>query len=362
MTTGVLTLGSEKYFRSISVICIFLAVIFSLFQAKQKYLTKIFVAYLLLLGYITINYLITGPGITEITAFMDIKGIGPWICLGLIFVSYEDQRYKLFNKFLLLSVLIISAYFIYGLITTGIGLWRGQSLAKYRVYATNLVWICPYVFLILKDNKKLKPLRIFAMAIGIASALVILTRSFLLIYFTVLIFDFYHAKKKTFYAIGGAIIGVLFIYLLLNTEALSTSFELLQQRGTNDTRTSQLMSFLNQLNFTDVIVGKGFDSTWDFNGLQYPHLDNQWLLLMWWAGIIPAVMYFFLTAVIPFKLLIDKNQDYDTKVEAFILIIWTLACAGLAIYSTMSVDFFFFIICVIQGRLLYKYSNRIQNG
>ncbi|WP_460218934.1 hypothetical protein [Psychroserpens sp. MEBiC05023] len=360
LTSGSISLGVEKYFRSLSVIFIFVAVLFSIFQSRKQYLPKFFIAYLIILGYITINYLITGPGIADVTGFMDTKGIGPWICLGLIFVGFDDKRYEVFKKFLLVSVIVISAYVIYSLVVSGIGLYRGQSLAKYRVYATNLVWISPFVFLILKDNKKLRIIRIFAIVIGISTALITLTRSFLLIFLMVIIFDFIHTKKKTFYAIGGLIVGILFTYVLLNTEALSTSLELLQQRGTNDTRSNQLTAFLSQVNFYDLIVGTGFDSKWDFNGRPYPYLDNQWLLLLWWAGLIPAMMYFYLTAIIPFKLFIKKDQDYETRVESFVLVIWTLACAGVAIYSTMSVDFYFFIICVIQGRLLYKYSKRSE--
>ncbi len=358
MTFGVLSLGSERFIREISVALIFVTVILNLIDAKSKYLAKLFVAYLLLVIYVSINYLVTGPGIGNLTGLMDIKGVGTWICFGLIFVSFDDHRYALFKKLLIVSVIVISIFVFFNLVKYGIGLFRGQALARYRVFATNLVWIVPYVFLTLKNNKKLMPLRIFAIFIGISTALVTQTRSFLLIYLIVFIFDYFHTEKRTFYMIGGVIVGLLFTYILLNTEALSTSLELLQQRGTNDTRTNQLAAFLSQINFFELIVGTGFESEWDFNGKPYEYLDNQWLLFIWWAGFIPALMYFYLTAVIPFTMLIKKGQDYETKVEAFILIIWTLGCAGLAIYSSMSVDFFFFIICVIQGRLLYKYSMR----
>jgi hypothetical protein len=358
ITYDILALGPEKYIRSFSVMFIFIAVILNLFDAKKEYLPKIFIAYLLILGFITINYLLTGPGMDNLTGLMDIKGIGPWVSFGLIFVSFDEHRYNLFKKLLIISVIIISVYVIYNLMEYGIGLYRGQALAKYRIYATNLVWISPFVFLILKNNKKLRVLRVFAIFIGISTALVTQTRSYLLIYLLVLLFDFFNTRNKAFYIIGGSLVGLLFIHILLNTESFSTSFELLLERGADDTRSSQLIEFLSQLNFFDLIVGKGYNSTWYFGGYPYAYLDNQWLLLIWWAGLIPAMMYFYLTAIIPFKLFVKKDQDYETRVESFILIIWTLACAGLAIYTTMSVDFYFFIICVIQGRLLYKYSKR----
>ncbi|WP_157717166.1 hypothetical protein [Formosa sp. Hel1_31_208] len=319
---------------------------------------KLFIAYFLILGYITVIYLLTGPGFDDLTGLMDSKGIGPWLAFGLIFVSFDDHRYNLFKKFLIVSVIVISIFVIYNLIFNGIGLYRGQSLAQYRIYATDLVWITPFVFLMSKNNKKLRTIRVFAIFIGITSALITITRSFLLIYFLVLVFDFFHAKKKTYYVIGALAVGILFIYMLFNTESYSTSFDLLLKRGVEDSRSNQLIGFLRQLNFFDLIVGKGFDPSYYFEGQKSSGIDNQWLKLIWWAGLIPAILYFYLTAIIPFKLFIKKNQDYETRVESFILIIWTLACAGLAIYTTMSIDFFFFVICIIQGRLLYKYSMR----
>lgn len=354
----VLTLSIENHIRSFSVVCIFITVILNLFDAKKKYLTKFFIAYFLILGFITINYLFTGPGIGDITGLMSTKGIGPWLSLGLIFVSFDDDRYNIFKNFLIISIAVITIYVFYNLIDYGIGLYRGQALAKYRVFATNLVWVSSFVFLILKNNKKLMPIRVFSIFIGISTALITITRSFLLIYFLVLIFDFFYTRKKTYYTIGGVIVGIIFIYVIFNTESLSTSFNLLQERGVNDTRSDQLAAFISQMDFFETVVGKGYEAMWLFRGQLYPFIDNQWLYLIWWAGLIPAMMYFYLTAVIPTKMFIKKGQDYETKVESFILILWTLACTGLAIYTTMSVDFFFFIICVIQGRLLYKYSKR----
>lgn len=360
VTYGDLSLGSEKYLRSFSVFFLCLSVILNWFMAKDKYLPKIIIAYFLTLGFITINYIVTGPGITDMTGIMDSKGIGPWLGFGLIFMSYDDERYAFFKKFLIASVIVISFYVLYSLITKGVGLYRGQSLASYRIYATNLVWTTPFVFLITKNDNKYRVIRVFAIFMGIFSALICVTRSFLLIYLLVLIFDFFHTKKKTTYLIGFVIVGVFFVYMLFNTDSFISSYDLLLKRGLEDSRTNQLKGFLNQLNFFDLIVGQGFDPSYVSNGQQSNMIDNQWLKLIWWAGLVPALMYFYLTAFIPFKLIFTKQQDYETKVEAFVLIIWTLACAGMAIHSTMSVVFYFFIVCLIQGRLLFKYSQRYE--
>lgn len=355
---GEIALGKEKYIRSISVLFLFTAIIMNFSNIRKYYSTKFFIAYFLILGFVTINFIVTGIGveIDNITAIMDMRGIGPWLALGLIFISYSDKRFELFKKFLILSVLVISVYSISNFIQFGFGDYRGQSLSKYRIYATNLIWISPFVFLILKNNKKLAFIRIFAICIGISTALITLTRSFLLIYFLVLLFDFFHSKKKIYYIIGSLIAGLVFMYILLNTETFTTSLQLLEQRATHDSRSSQISQFLSQINFFDIVVGKGFDALWLFDGEPYAYLDNQWLLFLWWAGLIPAIMYFYITAIIPFKVFISKRVDYETRVEAFILVIWTLSCAGLSIYSTMSVNFYFFIVCIIQGRVLYKYS------
>ncbi|WP_394749399.1 hypothetical protein [Spongiimicrobium salis] len=349
------SLGPEKYIRIGSVILIFLSVLLAVFRAKEKYLIQIYLAYILLLAYVFGVYVLGGGSLTNTTDLMDIKGPGPWICLGLIFVSYNELRFKWFQYFLAIAVIVIALMGIYTFLDFGIGSYRGQALAKYRVYAVTMVWITPYVFLSLKTHKTLAKYRGLALVAGISLALIIQTRSFLLIYFLVLFFDFYHSEKKSLYILSALISAFLFFSVLLSGEFLGGAVDSLGQRGLDDTRTEQLRAFFSQLDFFEVIVGKGSDATWNFGGKQYPYLDNQWLLLLWWAGLIPFLAYLYLTAYIPIRMFL-RSKDYETKVEAFVLVIWVLACAGLAIYTTMSVDFFFIIICIIQGRLLYKYS------
>lgn len=361
MTVGDISLGPERFLRNVSVVFIFIAVVLTVFKSKNEYSTKIFLSYIGLFGYILVNFLLTGPGIGDVTPLMDTRGIGPWVCFGLIFIGYSDKRYAIFKKFLIVSIVFISLLVIYNLIDFGAGEYRGMALSKYRVYAVNLVWMTPYIFLILKNNEKLIALRIFAISIGIITALITQTRSFLLIYILVFLFDFFYTKRKVYYTVGIVILSMFFIYMVLNTQSLGSSVDLLLKRGAENTRSGQLAQFINQLNFFELIVGNGYEASWIFNGTNYRYLDNQWLLLIWWAGFIPTALYFYLTAIIPTKLFFTKNIDYETKVESFILIIWTLACTGLAIYTTMAIEFFFFIICIIQGRLLYKYSKMINH-
>lgn len=351
-----LSLGSEKYIRIASVLLIFATVLMALFKSKSMYHTSIYLAYFTLVTYISLVYVLYGADIFDTTQFMDKKGLGPWICLGLIFVSYDNKRYKNFQDFLLLATIVLFVYTIYNLVDFGVGAYRGQAMTKYRVYAVNAMWILPYVYLSLKSHKFFSKYRFIVLFFGICLALIVQTRSFLLLYFIVLLFDFYYAKKKLVYIIASSVLAVLFVVFLFSSESLSSSYELLGQRGLKETRVGQLSQFFEQVNFFELIVGKGPYASWHYsNGFEFQHLDNQWVLLLWWAGLIPFLMYLYLTAYISLKMFF-RPTDYQTKVEAFIIILWVLACAGLAIYSTMSVSFYFFVICIIQGRLLHKYS------
>ncbi len=295
---------------------------------------------------------------------MNSKGIGTWVCFGLIFVGYHQKRYEYFNKFLLIAVIFISVLAIYNFIEFGIGFYRGQAMSKYRIYATNMIWIAPYVFLLLKYNKKLKWFRIFTLFMGIILALTIQTRSFLIIYIITILFDFYNTKNKGSY-ISLLIIGFIgLIFLVLRTEIFSTSLELLLKRGTHDTRSSQLADFLDQLNVFELITGKGFFASYMQGNDQWDAVDNQWLYLLWWGGLLPLLSYFYLCAAIPFKMILKGNLTYETKVECFVLVLWVLGLMGLAIFTTMTLEFYFFTINIILGRVLYKYSmrNKLHNG
>ncbi|MFT0714918.1 hypothetical protein [Flagellimonas lutimaris] len=359
LTFGNNSLGPERFLRIFSVIAIFLTVFLTIFRARTKYHFSIFFAYLLLVLYISLNFVFSGGDITNMTEFMDEKGIGTWVCLGLLFVSYNDRRYKFFKTFLIIGTLFISLLTIYSFIDFGVGMWRGQALAKYRVYAVNMIWIVPYLFLTLKTKKKLQWVRLFILAMGVILALVTQTRSFLIIYFITLVFDFYHTKNKTNYFIllGVGIIGIS--YLIVNTEILSSSLELLINRGTDDTRTKQIAVFLSQLNFWELITGGGLNVSYRAGYEEAYYIDNQWLYLLWWGGLIPVLCYFYLSGVLPIKMLLKKNLSYETKVECFVLILWLLALLGLAIYTTMTIDLFFFIVTIILGRVLYKLSNNL---
>ena len=226
LTTGSKDLGNEKYLRIVSVIFIFITTFISIFAARSKYRVSIFFTYLLLLISVTFNYFLSGANAFDMSQVMSNKGIGTWICLGLIFVGYHDKRYELFQKFIFFSILFISALCFYNFYDFGVGLWRGQALSKYQVYAVNFVWTIPYIFLSLKYNVKLKWLRIGILFMGIIVALITQTRSFLIIFLITILFDFYNTKNKTSYLviIIGGFIGL--IYLVLNTKILSTSLEL----------------------------------------------------------------------------------------------------------------------------------------
>lgn len=360
ITTGVNLLGPEKYLRIFSVIAIFFTSIISLFLSKSKYHFSIYIAYLTLLFYISLNFIFSVPKIENVadffTYFMDKKGIGTWLCLGLIFVSYNDKRYKLFNHFLVATAIYISILTFYNFYDFGVGLWRSQALSKYRVYAVNMIWIAPYVFLILKPLKKFGFLRLFILLVGILLALVIQTRSFLIIYIITIAYDFFNTKNKRAYVIFLVLSSLGFLFLVLNTEILSASLDLLINRGTNDTRSEQLAIFLNQLSFLEIITGGGFNISYKLGYTETYAVDNQWLYLLWWGGIIPVITYSYLCAVIPIKMLLKGGLNYNTKVECFVLILWFLALTGLAIFTTMTIDLFFFTTTIILGRVLYKYS------
>lgn len=101
IATGNNVLGPEKYLRILSIITIFITVIISIFNSRKRYRFSIYFAYFTLLIYITLNFILSGADLMNMSLFMDTKGIGAWICLGLIFVGYDDKRYAFFQKFLL---------------------------------------------------------------------------------------------------------------------------------------------------------------------------------------------------------------------------------------------------------------------
>ena len=89
---------------------------------------------------------------------------------------------------------------------------------------------------------------------------------------------------------------------------------------------------------------------WSVSPIPYHFLDNQFLLLIWWAGLPCGICYIILLL----KSLISKPKNIFSNylslvANKFIIFYWILACLGVAIYVTVSSELYNYFITLLMG-------------
>lgn len=104
-------------------------------------------------------------------------------------------------------------------------------------------------------------------------------------------------SKNGAFAIMGMLLVIGAGYLALLNSDYSTTVEgaatNLLERSAQDTRSDQILDFLNQYDMEYFLQGMGHKGTWYWHSIEsnYEFLDNQFLLLAWWAGL-PAILIY----------------------------------------------------------------------
>jgi hypothetical protein len=291
------------------------------------------------------------------------KGIGTFVNFGILFFA-ANTRYlpNILKIFYYLCFVFIIAGFI-NLAKVGIGAGRDQYLFAIREYSVYLIWVFPYFLLQDEPNKKLNILNLASYLFIFIFVLSIASRSYLIIfviYFLVKFKNRLHGNNALMGIIGMAILISLGFFFLANSgmsKIVDGAFNILSERSSEDTRSSQLVEFIEQWDFNFLLEGVGPKKTWYWSSIkgQYNNLDNQFMLLAWWAGLptlLVYVYYLLKTFFVKSDLLIFE------KAQCIKLIIglWILACMGFAIYVTISSDLYFYFISLLMGLYTCKYS------
>ena len=142
-------------------------------------------------------------------------------------------------------------------------------------------------------------------------------------------------KKIKYILVAFAIVlGSAFILNNYFGDAISTII----QRFEEDTRTGQLTSFFEQISLIDLIRGSGMNATYRLAGREYAYIDNQILLMLFWYGLFPTMLY-----IIPLVSTAISGffPNYNKSVRAVyapVAVLWLLALGGLSIYFGQKFD------------------------
>jgi hypothetical protein len=286
------------------------------------------------------------------------KGLGAWINFGLLYFMADDHYsarvFKIFKGlcycFILFNLIKIVQF---GAISN-----REQAESAIRDTSVFLFWVYPFFFLDSTDEAPLfNAVKYLLMFFVLFFAFAISSRSYTMIMAIFILVkvvrDIRHKENAAVLTVMAALVCLGGCYLLLNIENFKSVNDLLtifSGRINDDSRSSQLKEFFNQYNTDNLFKGVGITATWNWSGDRtgkYQWLDNQLVLVTWWFGIQTTFLYVCFVLSGLFK----KNVSGDRTVTNAKLLIffWVLACAGFAIYVTISSNLFYYFVTLMIG-------------
>src|SRR5690606_9855661 len=193
-------------------------------------------------------------------------------------------------------------------------------------------------------------------------ALAISSRSYVLISLIFILVKLFRDMndKKNASAIAAVLVFVLLggYYLMANIQQykfLNDVFSIFSSRVSDDSRTDQLAEFGAQFDWSKLFTGAGITATWNWSAdrvSMYEWLDNQLVLVVWWFGLQTCIIYLYYLVYSLFK----KNSlnNLELTNAKIIIFFWILACAGFAVYVTISTKLFYYFITLLIGTLTLK--------
>ncbi len=335
---------------------------------RQYFPSYISICYILIIVFVTITSLDTlGETLQKSTFFYSVKGIGTFVNFGVLFFA-ADTRYfpKVLDAFYYMCFFIMAACII-NLGKVGLGASRYEYLGLFRDYTVFLFWVFPYFFLQDEPNKKKNLINFGMFGLIFVFILCISARSYLILYFLFLALKFKNylrTRNGIFLIVAMVAVACIGYFVLINSSfshSLEGAASNLAERSGDDSRSDQLRDFLSQYDTETLVQGVGPLHLWFWHSINdyYGFLDNQFLLMAWWAGLPTIITYVFFLV----KSLFVKSEILefeDIKGLKVIIGFWILACLGVAIYSTICSEHYYYFISFIIGLNACQYTKIIE--
>lgn len=140
--------------------------------------------------------------------------------------------------------------------------------------------------------------------------------------------------KKIFFCLMVFIVAIIILNNYFN-DALTY----ILNRFGEDTRSSQIVTFFEQISFENLILGQGYNAKYFMDGQLYAYIDNQIIFLCYRYGIYTVFIY-----LLPFVISLFKSHPKNIHSKAFLsykmmIITWFLMLIGMAIYYSFHFDF-----------------------
>lgn len=345
-------------------ICVSMAAVLSFIFYRKYFPLYVSACYLLMILLVILTSINDFEDIINKPSIIySVKGIGTFINFGILFFAAKlDDFKKVLSLFYGICFVFIVAGFI-NLAKVGFGSDRTQYLYAVRDYAVYFIWVFPYFLLQEEQRKAINLFNLLTYLLIFVFILSTGSRSYLVIFSLYLIVKFKEQlrSKNTLLLVFGTIILLSIAYLVFYNSVLGKvlegAFNILSERSAEDSRSDQLVEFMNQFDINYLWQGVGPMGLWYWSawGGYYYYLDNQFLLLAWWAGL-PVLIIYLIYIIKPLLKAGEIQLFNNVNGLRMILGLWILACAGFAIYVGISSDLYYDFITLLIGMQTCKYS------
>lgn len=163
-------------------------------------------------------------------------------------------------------------------------------------------------------------------------------------------------NKKIINVISVIIAGILVYFVL--TRFFGNAMGAMLGRMSQDTRSSQLTQFFEEVSIYDLLIGQGMNVTYTLDGEQYAYIDNQIILILFRYGLIPTAAYLYpMVKILIHSIFNFKRQEKGDGI-GMVVFMWIAALCGISIYFGNKFDILNIIVMTKIGHAYASVEKR----
>jgi len=303
----------------------------------------------------------------DYASFKAFGATGPfvWMSTVLIFAGMDKRIWPVVNKVVPWISDISAILAIVAVVTTHKDL-TDRWLSTPVYYMVLLMWFGGWTLLTSSRSRGLK-LYLRSIPYIIFSFLTVVTKTRSWLVMSLLLFlSYWFLNKPTTkmkcsevshrVKFSAVILIIFFTVGFFLKDPLTRSFADLEERALQDTRTGQYVAFFSDVQVADLLLGRGPNGTWNWNGRDYQYFDNA-LLWMAFIGGIPTTLSYFVLIILP-GIKAFGSGTAEINSAAALLLLWGLACTGFSTYSNPSLTPYSYLLCLLAGRCLDSFADK----
>lgn len=310
----------------------------------------------------SITWALVAYDLDDYISWQAMGSTGPFIWLTgvLVFAGMDRSIWKVLEPVIEIISYLTAALALFTIITTFGNLDERWFSAPVQ-YMVVLMWFGGWTFLTAGDSRGLRLfIRCVPFLVFVLTAIVTRTRSWFLMSILLLVVNLFFLKSEksedidnrgrrlvSFIAVGTMVL--IIGYFLKDT--LFVAFDAFLERGLEDTRTEQYSEFFSQVSVSDLLLGRGPQGTWFWQGDDYQFFDNAYLWMAFIGGL-PTLISYTILVIVPGLRAYFLGARGNDAAAAVLLILWGFACAGISTYISPSLSPYAYLIYLMAGRCL----------